>query len=103
MGAEQGTGKTAPCPACGAANETDAPRCTACGILIGRRRRRGVAAESDTPFSPAATPHNLPALRAYRIAVVSMPRIGRSLIGQSLPAITLSGPNKSTAARIDAG
>ena len=77
MGAEQGTGNTAPCPACGVENERNAPRCTACGILIGRRRRRGVASESDTPFSPAATEHNRPALRAYHLAIASVvPGVG---------------------------
>ncbi len=77
MAAEQGTGKTVPCPACTAANEPGAPRCTACGILIGRRRRRGVAENSDTPFSPAATVHNRPALRAYHLAIVSIvPGVG---------------------------
>ena len=77
MGPEQGTGRTAPCPGCGAENERSAPRCTACGILIGRRRRRGVSADSDTPFSPAATEHNRPALRAYHLAIFAIvPGVG---------------------------
>ncbi len=77
MAAEQGTGKTMPCPACGTEIERDSPRCSACGILISRKRRRGVAAQSDTPFSPAATVHNLSALRAYRISVLSiLPGVG---------------------------
>jgi hypothetical protein len=77
MAAEQGTGKTMPCPACGTEIERDSPRCSACGILIRRRRRRGGAADSDTPFSPAATAHNLTAVRAYRWAVLSvLPGVG---------------------------
>ena len=77
MGPEQGKGKAAPCPACGAANEPGAHRCAACGILISRKRRRGAAENSDTPFSPAATVHNRPALRAYHLAVVSIvPGVG---------------------------
>ena len=78
MGAEQGTGKSAPCPACGMANEPGAPRCTSCGLLIGkRRRRRGVVAESDTPFAAEIAIHNLPALRAYRLAILGiLPGVG---------------------------
>jgi hypothetical protein len=72
MEAEQGTGNSAPCPACGADNTPDAPRCSACGILIGRKRRRGVSAESDTPFSGEVPTINRPALRAYRISIYGM-------------------------------
>jgi hypothetical protein len=33
--------------------------------------------EDDTPFSPAATVHNRPALRAYRISILSvLPGVG---------------------------
>jgi len=69
MGAEQGRGKTLRCAACGKENERDEPRCTKCGGPLRRRRRRGVEAESDTPFSGEVAEHNRPALRAYRLAV----------------------------------
>jgi hypothetical protein len=77
MAAEQEAGKTTRCPACGTEIERHLARCSACGILISRKRRRGVAAASDAPFSPVATPHNLAALRAYRVSLISvLPGVG---------------------------
>src|SRR5207244_1213918 len=78
MSAEQGNPKTMTCPACRAEVAADGARCTACGHLFGRRRRRrGGATDTDTPFSPKTTVHNRPALRAYRIGVLAIvPGIG---------------------------
>jgi hypothetical protein len=66
-------GKTVPCPACGAETEQGVSRCPSCG----RRRRRGSSVLTETPFSTVTTEHNRPALRAYRLSVVSvLPGVG---------------------------
>src|SRR5207245_395004 len=59
---------------CQAENEDNAPKCGQCGAMLGRRRgrRRSVAPESDSPFAAEVAAHNRPALRAYRLALLSI-------------------------------
>jgi hypothetical protein len=59
------------CPACNAENGEEATRCAKCGGTLSRRRRSSVE-DTDTPFSRHIDPANRPAVRAYRVAVLSM-------------------------------
>ena len=69
------------CPACKAENADEAAACGTCGAPLTRRpRRRGVAEESDTPFSPRTEASNRAALRAYRLCVLGLvPGLGLAL------------------------
>lgn len=60
------------CPACNAENGEEATRCGGCGVTLSRRRRRNGGDDTDTPFSRHIDPANRPAVRAYRVAVLSM-------------------------------
>jgi len=60
------------CPACNAENGEEATRCAKCGGTLSRRRRRNSVEDTDTPFSRYIEPANRPAVRAYRLAVLSM-------------------------------
>jgi hypothetical protein len=60
------------CPACNAENNEEATRCDRCGVALSRRRRRNTIEDTDTPFSRYIDPANWPAVRAYRVAVLSM-------------------------------
>ena len=64
------------CPACNAENAPDAGRCALCGGALAppRRkpaRRRGPAAETDSPFAPRGGPDRA-ALRAYRVCLLGL-------------------------------
>jgi hypothetical protein len=94
------------CPACNAENGEEATRCAKCGGTLSRRRRRNALDETDTPFSRYIDPANWPAVRAYRLAVLSMvPGLGLLLgpvaavlgavaywRGRSNPDFTARGP-----------
>jgi hypothetical protein len=60
------------CPACNKENGEEAVRCGRCGATLSRRRRRNGGDDTDTPFSRYIDPANRPAVRAYRLAVLSM-------------------------------
>jgi hypothetical protein len=60
------------CPACHTENGEEATRCAKCGGTLSRRRRRNSVEDTDTPFSRHVEPANRPAVRAYRLAVLSM-------------------------------
>jgi len=60
------------CPACNADNGEEATRCAKCGATLSRRRRRNGGDDTDTPFSRYIDPANRPAVRAYRLAVLSL-------------------------------
>jgi hypothetical protein len=77
------------CPNCNAENARDGGRCASCGTSLSRRvKRRGVAEESDSPFSNPIEPHNWLAIWAYRVAVCALiPGVGLALG----PAAVLAG------------
>ncbi|HZY84832.1 MAG TPA: hypothetical protein VFE78_08370 [Gemmataceae bacterium] len=60
------------CPSCSAENGDEVTRCAKCGGTLSRRRRRNAVEDTDTPFSRYIDPANRPAVRAYRLAVLSM-------------------------------
>jgi hypothetical protein len=61
------------CPACSTENVDTAPSCHACGSSLRRKpRRRGLAQETDTPFSPRSEACNRAALRAYHISLFGL-------------------------------
>jgi len=62
------------CPACNAENEKEGGHCVGCGALLPRRSRRSrtVPDDTTTPFSGPFEPVNLPALRAYWVALLGM-------------------------------
>ena len=60
------------CPSCSTENVEEASRCEKCGGALSRRRRRDPTEEADSPFSRYIDPVNRPAVRAYRLAVLSM-------------------------------
>jgi hypothetical protein len=60
------------CPSCNAENAEEATRCAKCGATLSRRRRRNAIDDTDTPFGRYIDPANRPAVRAYRVAVLSM-------------------------------
>ena len=66
------------CPACNAENPNTISRCTSCGgTLKSKPRRRGLAAETDTPFAPRTEACNRAALRAYHICLLGLiPGVG---------------------------
>jgi hypothetical protein len=68
------------CPACNAENEREATRCVSCGTALARRssrRLRSSLFDLSTPFSGPFEPVNLPALRAYWVALLGVvPLIG---------------------------
>src|SRR5438105_1917782 len=94
------------CPACNAENGEEATRCGKCGGTLSRRRRRSSVEDTDTPFGRYIDPANRPAVRAYRLAVLSMvPGLGLVLgpvaavlgavarwRGQANPDFTARGP-----------
>ncbi len=58
------------CPACNTENVDTAPRCRSCGRTLSRKsRRRKIAQETDTPFSPRTEACNQAALRAYYVCL----------------------------------
>ncbi len=66
------------CPACHTENTDTAPRCTSCGgTLKSKPRRRGLSAETDTPFAPRTEACNRAALRAYHVCLLGLiPGVG---------------------------
>lgn len=66
------------CVACNTENAPQVTACAACGAtLVRKARRRGVAAESDSPFGPIGDGPNRGALVAYRCAVIGLiPLVG---------------------------
>lgn len=66
------------CPACNTENVDAALQCSSCGGSLPRKpRRRGLAAETDTPFAPRTEACNRAALRAYHVCLVGLiPGVG---------------------------
>jgi hypothetical protein len=62
------------CPSCQTENVASATTCIECGNALPRRSRprRATVDELDNPFSGPFKPVNLPALRAYWVALWSM-------------------------------
>jgi hypothetical protein len=63
------------CPSCRADNDYANRACGSCGAPLSRRssgRRRAVPAEGDSPFSGQYPAVNLPALRAYWLALLGL-------------------------------
>jgi len=61
------------CPACNVENAAGASQCSACGEELKRKpRRRGLASESQTPFSTQSDTRHPLALMAYRCAVFGL-------------------------------
>jgi hypothetical protein len=71
------------CPSCNAENERDSGPCIGCGTPLPRRSRRVRTAPDDysTPFSGPFEPANLPALRAYWVALLAMVPLVGLLLG----------------------
>jgi hypothetical protein len=71
------------CPACQAENERETGPCVSCGAALVRRSRRlrNGPEDSSTPFSGPFEPANLPALRAYWVAILGVVPLLGLLLG----------------------